>query len=149
MADLNTSVYLTAPYNVTTQRFGTAGAGTAPTQNLFHAVANFPFPVEVLGFSMNRGGNSAPTSGMTFTCGHAAAGTSAAAGVTAIGTAFTDTAAIGVQRHVIQDNGVTTGPLAGRPFVVPAGRDIGFLASDHVTTNSVFNSTTLIWRALN
>jgi hypothetical protein len=85
---------------------------------------------------------------MTFTCGYADPGTSAAAGVTACGAAFTDVAAIGTQTHVINDNGVTTGPGAYKPIVVPPGKAIGFLASNHVTTNSVFNSVTLLWRGV-
>lgn len=146
MAALDTSIYLTPPYSVLTESFGTAAAGTAPTQNLFTTVACFPFAVEILGFSMNRGGSSAPTSGMTFTCGYADPGTSSAAGVTACGAAFTDVAAIGTQKHVINDNGATTGPTAYKPIVVPAGKAIGFLASNHITTNSVFNSVTLLYR---
>jgi len=148
MAALDTKIYLTAPYNVTTEGFGTAAAGTAPTTNTFTSVACFPFPVEILGFSMNRSGNGAPTSGMTFTCGYADPGTSAAGGVTACGAAFTDVAAFGTQNHVINDNGVTSGPTAYKPIVVPAGKSIGFLASNHVTTNSVFNSVTLLWRGV-
>lgn len=141
MAALNTAKYLTSPYSVLTEGFGSAAAGTAPTTNTFTSIACFPFPVEILAFSMNRAGSSAPTSGMTFTCGYADPGTSAAGGVTAVGAAFTDTAAIGTQNHVINDNGTTTDP-----FVVPAGKSIGFLASNHATTNSVFNSVTLSYR---
>jgi hypothetical protein len=141
MAALNTAKYLTSPYSVLTESFGSAAAGTAPTTNVFTTIACFPFPVEILAFSMNRAGSSAPTSGMTFTCGYADPGTSAAGGVTAVGAAFTDVAAIGTQNHVINDNGTTTDP-----FVVPAGKSIGFLASNHATTNSVFNSITLSYR---
>lgn len=148
MAALDTKIYLTAPYSVITEGFGTTAAGTAPTTNVFTTVACFPFPVEILGFSMNRSGSSAPTSGMTFTCGYADPGTSVSTGVTACGAAFTDVAAIGTQTHVINDNGVTTGPGAYKPIIVPAGKAIGFLASNHATTNSVFNSVTLSYRGL-
>jgi hypothetical protein len=148
MAVLDTRIYLSAPYNVTTESFGTAAAGTAPTTNTFTTVACFPFPVEILGFSMNRAGSGAPTASMTFTCGYADPGTSAPGGVTACGAAFTDVAAIGTQTHVINDNNVTTGPGAYKPIIVPAGKAIGFLASNHATTNSVFNSVTLLWRGL-
>lgn len=148
MAALDTKIYLTAPYSVMTESFGTAAAGTAPTTNTFTSVACFPFPVEILAFSMNRSGTGAPTSGMTFTCGYADPGTSAAGGVTACGAAFTDVAAIGAQNHVINDNGLTTGPGAYKPIVVPAGKAIGFLASNHATTNSVFNCVTLSYRGV-
>jgi hypothetical protein len=141
MAALNTAKYLTSPYSVLTESFGSAAAGTAPTTNTFTTIACFPFPVEILAFSMNRAGSSSPTASMTFTCGYADPGTSAAGGVTAVGAAFTDVAAIGPQNHVINDNGVTTDPI-----VVPAGKSIGFLASNHATTNSVFNSVTLSYR---
>jgi len=141
MAALNTAKYLTSPYSVLTEGFGSAAAGTAPTTNTFTTIACFPFPVEILAFSMNRGGSSAPTASMTFTCGYADPGTSAAGGVTACGAAFTDVAAIGTQNHVINDTGATTDPI-----VVPAGKAIGFLASNHATTNSVFNSVTLSYR---
>ena len=123
-------------------------AGTAPTTNVFTPLVTFPFPVEILGFSMNRAANGAPTSGMTFTCGYAAAGTSAAGGVTACGAAFTDVAAIGAQNHVINDNNVTdtTSTRFAKPIIVPVGNSIGFLASNHATTNSVFNGWTVIYR---
>jgi hypothetical protein len=146
MAALDTSIYLTPPYSVTTGPFGAVAAGTAPTTNVFTPLFTFPFAVEILGFSMNRGATGAPTSGMTFTCGYAAAGTSAAGGVTACGAAFTDVATIGTQRHTINDNGATTGPTAYKPIVVPAGNSIGFLASNHATTNSVFNGFTILYR---
>lgn len=146
MAALDTSIYLTPPYSVATGPFGAVAAGTAPTTDKFTGLVTFPIAVEILGFSMNRGGSSAPTSGMTFTCGYADAGTSAAGGVTACGAAFTDVAAIGAQKHVINDNGETTGPKAYKPIVVPAGKTIGVLASNHATTNSVFNGYTILYR---
>jgi hypothetical protein len=147
MAALNTGIYLTPPYSIASGPFGAVTAGTAPTTNAFTGLVTFPIAVEILGFSMNRGSNGAPTSGMTFTCGYAAPGTSAAGGVTACGAAFTDVAAIGLQQHVINDNGITgTDPKAAKPIVVPAGQSIGFLASNHATTNSLFNGYTILYR---
>lgn len=148
MATLATQNYLVSSTQVISGPFGAVAAGTAPTTNVFTPLVTFPFPVEILGFSMNRGGSGSPTSGMTFTCGYAAAGTSAAGGVTACGAAFTDVAAIGQQSHVINDNGVTdaTSPRYAKPIIVPVGSSIGFLASNHATTNSVFNGWTVQYR---
>ena len=148
MATLSTQNYLVSSTQVLSGPFGAVAAGTAPTTNVFTSLATFPFPVEILGFSMNRGGASTPTSGMTFTCGYAPVGTSAAGGVVACGAAFTDTAAIGQQSHVISDNGVTdaTNPRYAKPIIVPVGNSIGFLASNHATTNSVFNNWTIQYR---
>lgn len=147
MAALDTSIYLTPPYSVWTGPFGTTASGTAPGSGVFTGLATFPFPVEILGFSMNRGGNSAPDAGVTFTCGHNVAGAAHAGGFVACGEAFTDVAAIGTQNHIINDNGITgTDPRAGRPFVVPAGRTIGFRSSSGTMTNSVFNGFTILYR---
>lgn len=148
MAVLSTQNYLVSSTQVISGPFGAVATGTNPTTNVFTGLVTFPFPVEILGMSLNRGIATAPTAAVTWTAGYAAPGTSAPGGVTACAAAFTDVAAIGTQNFVINDNGVTdtANPRSFKPIVVPAGQTIGFLTSNHATTTSSINGWTVQYR---
>lgn len=148
MATLSTQNYLVSSTQVISGPFGTTVTGTALTQNLFQPLVTFPFPVEILGCTINRGVAGAIVSGASYTCGYAAVGTSAIAGVTACSAAALDVAAIGPIVMSINDNGVTdtTKTNVAKPIIVPVGNSIGVQASDHAQTNCRFNGWTIQYR---
>jgi len=148
MAVLSTQNYPVSSTQVATGTFGTAAAGTAITINTFQPLVTFPFPVEILGITLNRATASAPTAAVTLTAGYAAVGTSAAGGVTACSAALTEPTLLGAVTLVINDNGVTdtTNPRAAKPIIVPVGNSIGFLVSNHAITTSLYNGWTVLYR---
>jgi len=148
MAVLSIPNYLVSSTQAITGVFGAVSSGTAITQNTFQPLVTFPFPVEIIGMTLNRATSAAPTAAVTLTAGYAPIGTSAAGGVVVCSATLTEPQLLGGVTFVIQDNGVTNtaSPPFAKPIIVPVGNSIVVLVSNHDPATSLYNGWTILYR---
>lgn len=148
MAVLSTQNYIVSSTQVVSGPYGTAPAGTLLTINIFQPLVTFPFPVEILGMTLNRSLITAPTAAVTLTAAYAPVATSASAGATACSAALAEPTILGAVVIPINDNGVTdtTSPKYAKPIIVPVGNSIGFIVSNHAITTSQYNGWSILYR---